>query len=343
MTVQQMVLELYNKAGSPTDLSPYNVTAEVETYTAGNAGWIKCVTLLNRAYMKLASWKLPTQDGEGKILRFREHTQKIYFQVVDYTPTQTIASVSSNPANVLTFNATPFSALPSLTGWYFNVGGTNGVGGESHTVIANTSSTLTFDQPWALGSSSLVGQNGLLFKRWYPITPSTTNTVYPTGQFINSVDSRKLIAPMKIMCLGSITTGSPLNQEVTGAERTQPFYNYPSMRTFPMLWRLTSRGLEFDNAPLVNTVYEIDFYCEPEQFSTTNTPVYATVDAQIPDLPSAWHEIIWEIAAWLRATVDKNDVETAADYNRINQMILQTVGESERLWDSTDPFVFITG
>lgn len=331
MTVQDMVLALFEKAGRPSDLSPYNLSANVEVYTAGNAGWIKSVTLLNRAYMKLASWKLPG----GAIIRFREHQQVVYFKTLDYTPTQTIASVSSNPANVLTYNATPFSALPSLAGWFLLVGT------EAHTVISNTSSALTFDQPWTTGSSSLVGQTGTLYKRWFPISPPSS-PAYPTGQSITATDGRRLIVPMEVVCQGSVTTGGPMFQQMPGAERTQPFYDLPIVRTFPSTWRVTERGLEFENAPYTNTVYRCRFYCEPEQFSTTNTPVYATVDAQTPDLPTVWHDILWQIAAWLRATQDKNDVETAADEARLTKMIAGTVSEAERQWDVQDSFVFET-
>lgn len=331
MTVQQMVLALFEKAGEPSDLSPYNVTAEVPAYTAGNAGWIKSVTLLNRAYMKLAAWKLPG----GAVIRFREHQQVVRFTVADYTPLTAIASVSSSPANVLTYTGTPFSALPSLEGWYLSVGT------EAHTIISNTSSALTFDQPWTTASASLVGATGTLFKRWFPISPPSS-PAYPTGQSITATDGRRLIVPMEVVCMGSVTNGGPMYQQMPGAERTQPFYDMPSIRTFPSTWRVTEQGLEFENAPYDDTVYRMRFYCEPEQFSTTNTPVYATVDAQTPNLPTVWHDILWQIAAWLRATQDKNDVETQADEARLTKMIAGTVSEAERQWDVQDSFVFET-
>ncbi len=331
MTVQQMVLALFEKAGEPSDLSPYNVVAEVPTYTAGNAGWVKSVTLLNRAYMKLAAWKLPG----GMVIRFREHQQVVYFKTVDYTPTQNIASVSSPTANELTYTATPFASLPSLEGWFLSVGT------EAHTIISNTSSVLTFDQPWTTASASLVGVTGTLYKRWFPITPPAS-PAYPTGQSITATDGRRLIVPMEVVCQGSTTTGGPMYQQMPGAERTQPFYDMPIVRTFPSTWRVTERGLEFENSPYTQTVYRCRFYCEPEQFETDNTPVYATVDAQVPNLPTVWHDILWQIAAWLRATQDKNDVETQADERRLTNMIAGTVSESERQWDVQDSFVYET-
>ena len=96
MTVGDMVLQVFQKAGRPTDLDPYDVVAEVATYTVGNAGWKECVKLLNRAMVKLAAWKLPGRgDATGQTIRFREFTQTVFFKGADVT---TVAATAVNAA-----------------------------------------------------------------------------------------------------------------------------------------------------------------------------------------------------------------------------------------------------
>jgi hypothetical protein len=284
------------------EIPTYN--AGVNDGSAGFVGWTNCLSLLNRAYTLLANWKTP----QGRIVRFREHNKTFLWQNIDASTTLTATAVDAT-GKIITFAGAAF--VPNLYSmWYINING------FASMIISNTADTITVKDATTLAAVN--GFAGTLYKRWFPVTENATdvtNLGYPAGQYIPAANDQKIIAFQRIV---NLTLN---NQEIVPADRTQLFWDLPSARTHPMIYRFTELGLEFDMAPVNNDLLRLMYYGEPEVLTT---------DLQVPVIPSAWHEILWNIAAWLRKNQDQNTEEATMDERRINGMINQRVQEFER-------------
>ena len=304
MTVQDMVLALYDKVGNPTDLSPYTYVAEVPTYDITSAGWTKCLALLNRAYIMLANWKTPA----GRIVRFAFHNETFLWQPVDFVTTQTVTAISTD-GKTLTFAGAAFT-VNFYAKWFANINNFCSL------IISNTATTITFRDATTLAKVS--GYTATLYKRWFPMYDTAVKAAasgYPAGQYVLPPSERRIITYQRIV---NLTLN---NQEVFPADRTQLFYDLPQVKTHPMQYRYSDLGLEFEHTPITNTLYKITYYGEPERL---------TADTQEPNIPDAWHELVWMIAAWIRKASDQNSEEAGMDLNRINAIVNGRVQEFER-------------
>ena len=314
MTVQDMILAFYDKVGNPTDLSPYSYVAEIPTYDVTSTGWAKCLALLNRAYLLLANWKTP----QKRIVRFREHSETFLWSNVDASTTLTCSAIDAT-GKILTFAGATFTAHLYRM-WYININGVTSI------IVDNAATTITLRDATSLAKVS--GYAGTLYKRWFPLMDTTTeasDSGLPAGQYILPPTERKIISFQRIVNL------TLSNQEVWPANRTQLFWDLPATRTYPMQYRYTDLGLEFEMAPKNGTLFRLLYYGEPETL---------TDDDQVPNVPAAWHEIVWMIAAWLRKAQDQNTEEAAMDERRIHSMINARVQEYERDLDEVDVGVY---
>jgi len=304
MTVNDMILALYDKTGNPTDLSPFTYVAEVPTYDITSAGWTKCVALLNRAYKMLANWKTP----QGRIVRFAFHNETFLWQNTDVVTAETATAISVDLKTV-TFAGAAF-AVNLYRMWFCNING------FSSLVVSNTANTITFRDATTLAKVS--GFAATLYKRWFPMFDTqakATASGIPVGQYVLPPSERRIITYQRVV---NLTLN---NQEVWPADRTQLFWDLPATRTYPMQYRYTDLGLEFEMSPKNSTLFKITFYGEPEML---------TADTQEANIPDAWHETIWMIAAWMRKVQDQNTEEAAQDQSRINAVVNERVQEFER-------------
>lgn len=67
MTYQELIVDLYERLGEPSNYLPYDDLNDEATFNIAATGAIKLGKLVNRAYKKVMSWKYP----DGRILRFR--------------------------------------------------------------------------------------------------------------------------------------------------------------------------------------------------------------------------------------------------------------------------------
>jgi hypothetical protein len=322
MIVQDLILNFFDKVGQPSDLSPYNYPAEIPTYNAGVndaslgfIGWTKCLAFLNRAYKMLANWKTP----QGRLVKFRELNQTFLWQNTDFITTEVVDGVDVS-GRILTFSAANF--VPNqFAMWFANINGFTSI------VISNTPTTVTFrDAPTF---AAVNGFPATFYKRWFPVVDSAAEAVamgMPAGQYVLPTSGTKIISFKRIV---NLTLN---NAEILPASRTQLFWDLPAVRTHPMQYRFTNLGLEFDACPVDGDLLRILYYGEPELLVT---------DTQEPNIPAAWHELIWMIASWLRKSQDQNSEEANADAARINRMIGERIQQYEQELDEVDVGVHV--
>ena len=308
MTVQEIILAFYDQIGNPTDLSPYTYVAEVQTYDTTSDGWVACLARINRAYKLLADWKTP----QGRHVRFREHNRSFLWKNADYSTINACSAIDT-AGTTLTFAG---ETLPDdLSRWYIKVGTKYSI------IYSSTTTTITTRDAF---TSSAVGETATLYKRWFPVyhtaALAAASTV-PAGQYVVSPDDSRIVNFVRVV---NLTLN---NQEIYPATRSQLFWDLPSTITYPMQYRFTDMGLEFEFAPKDGTMFRLLVFQEPEEL---------TDDDQIPNIPESWHELLWMIAAYLRKQQDSNMEEAQLLRRSIDYMINTRIQEHERENDETD-------
>lgn len=93
-TAQQMVQELWERIGEPSDLDPYQ--ADGTTIDTASDGWTRMLRALNRGIASVASWRDPSS---GRQFRFRGRHA---WQYVAFTPasTTTTAAITAGDQTV---------------------------------------------------------------------------------------------------------------------------------------------------------------------------------------------------------------------------------------------------
>jgi hypothetical protein len=78
-TAEQMVEELWERIGEPSDLDPYDATGDIDTTSDG---WSRMLRALNRGIASVASFRDPQT---GRLFRFRDRHA---WQYVTFTPSE---------------------------------------------------------------------------------------------------------------------------------------------------------------------------------------------------------------------------------------------------------------
>lgn len=84
-TAQQMVEELWERVGEPSDLDPYDALGNIDVTSDG---WLRMLRALNRGVVSVATWKDPQT---GRQFRFRDRHD---WQYVTFTPASTTTTAA---------------------------------------------------------------------------------------------------------------------------------------------------------------------------------------------------------------------------------------------------------
>ena len=98
MTAQQMVEEVWERVGEPSDLDPFQ--ADGVTISTGSAGWLRTLRALNQGITAVASWRDPQS---GRQFRFRNRHAWQY--VSHSVSTSTLTADAAKGATTLAFGA----------------------------------------------------------------------------------------------------------------------------------------------------------------------------------------------------------------------------------------------
>lgn len=277
MTLQEIVIDVFEQLGEPSDLSPYGAT--YGTVSTTSAGWIKLVGVVNRAMMAIANWKWPN----GRQVRMRIPEAWSVFK-------------ANTRSGTITGSGTSYVITGMPTGFNLLVGN----------MVVGATSGATGVVTWSNGTSVVLGQIVGTF------ADSETVTVYQrhwrwsaqsSGYNPSTIYGIPYIAaegaPIEIVSVTDLENQTEL--ELT--DKNTSLVVAQALVGVPTQLRVVSGGVLFDVFPEKDREFMVRYFRGPK-------PLTVADGAVEPELPVQFHEAIVTWCKWW-GLVRGQETETA--------------------------------
>lgn len=276
MTLQEMVVQVYEALGEPSDLNIYDTDGTTVLVTS--SGWLKLVDAINTGCLQLSTWKWP--NGRHIRMRFTEDTAVL--EVNHQTKVVAVGGWTSPTLTVTVSDSTTNLHVGKLA-----VGGTSGATGY---VLYSSGVTLYLTK---VSGTFVAGETVTLYQREFMFTAGT--------------DPRSLVGipytatngvPLDIVALQDIVNGQPL-EETSKRER---WLSPDSTVGTPTAFYRIPLGIVFDTWPTDGLTYVVRYMRGPRKLGYTETTAE-------PELPSQFHYGLVLFGIWwgLRRAQESND------------------------------------
>jgi hypothetical protein len=284
MTVNELIIELYDQLGRPSDLNPYSDDTE-ETVDIGSAGAVKLLGWINRAYRRVLNWRF----RGGRVVRFRCTERDLYFPGIAVTGT-----CLGGGDNVIQFDESLSDVShdnDAYNGWLVEI--TSGTGsGQVREIVDYVATYLEPEALWL--TYATVSQD-------WETNPDITSVFSLTKNFYSFVDSdsddasynipvssdEEVIAVMRV-------TDSETDTQLIRADRITRFTSLvDSHGQSPTMFKDVMGGLLFDTVVPVGRYYKVRYFGMPPALSALT---------DVPDIPGQFHEamLLWSVWWGLR-------------------------------------------
>ncbi len=267
MTAEELITEVYEQLGEPSDLNIY--AADGTTYTHTNAGAVKILRALNLGQKAIAGWKDPVT---GRHARFKCLQGSLFFRTKVYSDTVSSSSNSTFPYSVVLTGTGLGTTDDQYNGWVIEING------EQRLVVDYTGSSYTFYLNDSFGTAPSAADTVKLYKRFYRLLPSSHAFV---AEHI-SLPATTSGAFVEILKIQSVEDGT----EVEPASRIEDWDAFPTGKGEPGEYYRQGDTIYFDVNQEDDQWFRMEYYRMP-------TPMSASTDA--PELPENFH---YAIALW---------------------------------------------
>ncbi len=301
MTVQDILTEVYENIGEPSDLLPFTTPGDASTFDITISGSQRLLKWLNRAEQVISNWKF----RDGRILRFRNLFTNTYFQSYVYSGTLTAGTASTI---TLPFGVSVYDNV--YNGWIVEI--TDGTGeGQKRFIIAYDGDTLT----------------ATVHKAW-DTTPDNTSVVslYKNFEkFLLSTDVESAyhipLSATSEMCAILKVRDLENEEDLVPRERGQFFTANLTESGIPTTYWEYGNSLYFDLAIDEVRSYEIKYVKYPEVLLTAS---------QIPEIPIPFHEAL---SMWCTGNGHKRNRDAQLAYSVKRDLIdfMETMREARDL------------
>jgi hypothetical protein len=268
MTLQEMIIAVYEEMGEPSDLSPYQAGTTVFDVTT--AGAVKIRGWINRAYKRILNWKFPN----GQQVRFPSQSGEIYFKSMVrsgtiYSSTSTTATLDSGvDANADQYN-----------GCVLSIDSGTGAGQDRLIVDFDIARVATVNRAWDVnpdGTSTYT----VYRRRYYfrdPLAPDASENIQASP--VSSI-----AAPLKLI---DVTNKS----EIDMVDRTEGFATDMETHGDPSGYLWKGNAIEFDVAVDDSDIWFLLEY--------SRIPPDMALAADEPEMPVSFHEPLVLYACWI--------------------------------------------
>lgn len=315
MTVEDMSVEIWELLGEPSDLVPGTLDTNGNlTYDSTTTGGAKLLDWINRGVSRILSWK----TKQGRISRFRDIDERVFFQGFEVTGT-----ASAGSASTLTLEAGSSSVNDYYNGMVVSL--TDGTGeGQSRLVTDYNGSTLqvTVASDWETTPDAT--SEYAINKAFYRFRESTDADV---------ADNILVDAKDKIL---TVTMVKDLKDETELQYRVKgdTFVGSADETGTPNQWWIEGNGIRFDVAPEDDRWYEAHVRVLPEDV-TTGTDVV--------QIPETFHEAVVMWCMWWGLLRNGAFTEAYAMKRNLDDHMDMTVHENDLLMEELDGQVEMYG
>ncbi len=268
MTVQELMIKVYEESGEPSDRCPYTDPNDLNSFSLATTGAIKLLRTLNTAVQRIANWRF----RNNRIIRFRSLFGKQYV-ILPEPPTGTIADATDTTATLESLGS---DTTGELNGWLIEI--TDGLGvGQTRlivgTAIAGGLPVISIDTAWDTNPDATSTYK--LRKNFFNFVPAATAGTY--------LEHHAALDPVNtlvdIIKIRDVSSGTDLDRSMK-----EEFFSgsLQSIGT-PSSFKVFGNQIMFDSAIDERKVYEV-FY--------VRQPTLLTVATQEPDIPVSFHEAV---------------------------------------------------
>lgn len=299
MTVEEMVVEVYEQLGKPTDKRPY--ADDGETVDLATAGAASLLQWINRGYQRILTWRF----RNGRILRFRTTERKLYFSGVEVTDT-----ADAGTTTTITFPAAVSTVADRYKDWVVEITGGTGSGQKRLIVAYSAARVATVHKVWdTVPDATSTFKLTKNFSLYLPDSSAIVADHVP----ISSVSG--IMAVMKVVDLAS-------GMALARADRTQDFTRIELSSGNPSVYQDFDGGLYFNSLVPAGRYYEVRYH---------GFPAALTELTDEPQIPPQFHEGILLWAVWWglrRAQEYSGAYSTKKDLEDVMETALQQFDRS---------------
>lgn len=283
MTLEEMMVDVWEALGDETDLDPYDAAGDVSVTTAGGA---KLVDALNRAQTVVAHWKDPST---GALVRFRELLGEMYFE--HGVATGQVQSLATD-SQVGLVASTNTDYVDRYNGWALKIG--NEIRMVMDTAVSGGVVVVTVNDDFDAATDE---DDWTLMKRFSYILPAghawaSDHIVLPTSSDLH-LGEGNLILPLRI-------TDMERGRELIPAKRSDDFITRYLTEGDPQRWYFFGKKLYFDVAPSENRWFHMEYYRNPVEMAAASDE---------PEIPETFHYamVLWAIEWGYRRNGESNE------------------------------------
>jgi hypothetical protein len=266
MTVSEMIVEVYEMLGEPSDLFPY--TAGTTTLDITTPGAIRILKWINRAYKRIINWKFPN----GSQIRFPMQSGEMFFSSVVRTGT-----VVSAGASTVTLDSGVAAADDRYNGCLLAIVGGTG-SGQSRLITDFTAARIaSVNRDWDTtpDGTSLYEVYRRLYRFRDPAAADVSDHIA-----LSPVD--EIAAVLKVTDAGSL-------YDLTQGGRIETFSTSLENSGIPTCY-ITQNGILFDVYPDEARWYRLEY---------SKIPTELTALTDSPDVLDSFNEPILLYAQWI--------------------------------------------
>lgn len=303
MTVEDMVTEIWEHIGEPSDLDPFDVNGDLDETSDGYGRMLKWI---NRGYKRIVNWKFPN----GRQIRFYKSKEKLNFKMPLETGTAQTGTASS-----ITLAGAESSINDFYLDWVVEL--TSGTGSGQRRLVTDYA-----------GSTRVADVN-----RDFDTTPDS-DTVYAlykrfmkfVGSSENDTSVNIVLDPIKDIIDVLKVTDLKDRKDLIRAERTDNFSGSIETEDTPGNYFRLGNELHFDRAVSDERWYRMEYERNLAEL---------TASTDEPKIPDIWHEaiVLWCTRLGLKRAQDykaayavKRDLE---DFMNRTKQAIETSTERE--------------
>jgi len=315
MNVEDMSVAIWEQLGEPNDLVPGTLDTNGNlTYSSGSTGGTKLLGWINRAVSRILSWK----TKQGRIIRFRDLDERVFFQGFEETGT-----AQSGTSTTITLDPTASTTDDKYNGMVVEI--TGGTGEDQTRLITDYNGTTlnaTPSKDWSTTPDNT--STYAINKAFYRFRESTDADV---GDNILVDGKDKILTVTKVKDLKS-------EADLQYREKTEAFVGSADEVGTPSMWWIEGNGIRFDVAPDEDRWYEAHLRVLPEDTST---------GTDVVQIPETFQEAVVMWCVWYGLLRDRDYTGAYAMHRNLETFMDTTVSEQDLLTEEMDGGVQIYG
>lgn len=324
MTLQDLLIELYEMTGSRSDLSPYDETVDPAVFDITQPGAVRLIKWLNLALTAVCTWKFP----DGRIIRFQNLKGDLNFQTK--TVSGTLASATATTA---VLDTSAGSTDGQYNDWLLKITGGTGSGQIAYIqdyTGASKTATISYQgvtTGWPVTPDST--STYTLMKSFYRLIPPT-NTI---GTSANWIAADNISFPYEALSPTKIYDHKQRREIFPGLDKDY-FFTYVNYVGDPTQFRYAERTIWFDRVIDDNRWLKLYYVKNPPKL------VAAT---DVPNIPENWHIALVYWASSYAKSRDRDWTGAYAMSSKFKEFMQTTRKDTELYTEDEELYVVLGG